>query len=77
MCIKIFNMFSCWIKSEDGAIAAFIVPIVIIILVYYTVVIIIIYINYLQINSLFLGITLKVLYVSKRNANNENTSTAK
>ena len=25
--------FSCWIESEDGAIAAFIVPIVIIILV--------------------------------------------
>ncbi|XP_065905004.1 uncharacterized protein [Dysidea avara] len=49
----------CWIKSEDGAIAAFIVPIVTMILI----------------NCVFLGITLKVLYQNTRNTIREKTST--
>ncbi|XP_065906698.1 uncharacterized protein [Dysidea avara] len=43
----------CWIESEDGAIAAFIAPIVTIILI----------------NLVFLGITLKVIYTSRNNKN--------
>ena len=33
-CLTIIQYNSCWIKSDDGAIAAFIVPIVVIILVH-------------------------------------------
>ncbi|XP_065905683.1 latrophilin-like protein LAT-2 isoform X2 [Dysidea avara] len=48
----------CWIKSEDGAIAAFIAPIGAMILI----------------NCVFLGITLKVLYQNTRNAIRERAS---
>ncbi|XP_065911124.1 latrophilin-like protein LAT-2 [Dysidea avara] len=49
----------CWIKSEDGAIAAFIAPIGAMILI----------------NCVFLGITLKVLYQNTRNTIHERAST--
>ena len=60
-------------ESEDGAIAAFIVPIVTVMVVR------ILWLNFsllmaFQINTVFLGITLKVLY---NNKNDNNISTNK
>ena len=63
--------YSCWIKSDDGAIAAFIVPIVAIILVQLK-----LQLNHnklilLQINCIFLVITLKVLWQQKTRYNQD------
>ena len=68
---------SCWIKSDDGAIAAFIVPIVAIILVQLKLQLNCNKLILLQINCVFLVITLKVIYkqrtVSKQDASNKDT----
>ena len=60
---SIYN--SCWIKSDDGAIAAFIVPIVVIILVQLKTTTDYSKLMHLQINCIFLAITLKVLWQRK------------
>ena len=68
---------SCWIKSDDGAIAAFIVPIVAIILVQLKLQLNCNKLILLQINCIFLVITLKVIYkqrtVNKQDASNKDT----
>ena len=56
---------SCWIQSDDGAIAAFIVPIVAIILVQLKLQLNCNKLVLLQINCIFLVITLKVLWQRK------------
>ena len=61
---------SCWIESDDGAILAFIVPIGIIMLVCVLIIYFIhacasLYSFSLQINCMFLGITLKVLCIDR------------
>ena len=56
---------SCWIKSDDGAIAAFIVPIVAIILVQLKIATDYSKLMHLQINCIFLAIALKVLWQHK------------
>ena len=63
-----FCINSCWIKSDDGAIAAFIVPIMAIILVCVVLTLIMCSTNDLylgQVNFVFLLITLKVLWVAQ------------
>ena len=59
---------SCWIDSDDGAIAAFIVPIVAIMLVDSSIANLCqcIAIGSLQVNCVFLAITLKVLITKKK-----------
>ena len=64
---------SCWIQSDDGAIAAFIVPIVAIILVQLKLQLNCNKLILLQINCIFLAITLKVLW-QRKTRNNQYSS---
>ena len=64
---------SCWIQSDDGTIAAFIVPIVAIILVQFKLQLNCNKLILLQINCIFLAITLKVLW-QRKTANSKNAS---
>ena len=64
---------SCWIQSDDGTIAAFIVPIVAIILVQFKLQLNCNKLILLQINCIFLVITLKVLW-QRKTMNNQYSS---
>ena len=71
--------YSCWISSDDGTIAAFIVPIVAIMLVIHVNSVHITVYTYtsLQINCVFLVIALKVLWKNKQKLASRHTSNNK
>ena len=77
--VTIFFMYnSCWIKSDDGAIAAFIVPIGTIMLVWFSnsnkTIVNLYHIIFLQINCVFFAITLKVLWANQRKTKSEQST---